>query len=65
MSTKASFILAMDENTQKNHLKFYGITFFILGKNYKTNWFTQLSRILRLPDAIEIHKEYQDYKGEL
>jgi hypothetical protein len=38
-SRKASFILLpMDESTQQNHLKAYGITFWCLRKNYKTSW---------------------------
>ena len=38
-STKASFILLpMDETTQQNHLKAYGITYWCLDKKYKASW---------------------------
>jgi hypothetical protein len=61
MSTKASFILLpMDENTQKNHLKAYGITFWCLEKNYKASWLLNYrGGSFLLPDAIEIRKECQ------
>ena len=36
---KANFILLpMDETTQKNHLKAYGITYWALDKQYKASW---------------------------
>jgi hypothetical protein len=39
LTAKASFILLpMDETTQKNHLKAYGITFWCLNNNYKASW---------------------------
>ena len=39
LSAKASFILLpMDENTQQNHLKAYGITYWCLSKDYKASW---------------------------
>lgn len=58
---KASFILVpMDENTQKNHLKAYGITFWCLEKNYKASWLLNYrGGSFLLPDAIEIRKECQ------
>ncbi|MEG2101197.1 MAG: asparagine synthetase B, partial [Flavobacterium sp.] len=35
---KASFILLpMDETTQQNHLKAYGITYWCLSKDYKAS----------------------------
>jgi hypothetical protein len=38
-SVKASFILLpMDETTQQNHLKAYGITYWCLDKKYKASW---------------------------
>ena len=38
-SVKASFILIpMDEATQQNHLKAYGITYWALDKQYKASW---------------------------
>ena len=38
-SVKASFILLpMDETTQQNHLKAYGITYWCIDKKYKASW---------------------------
>ena len=38
-SVKASFILLpMDETTQQNHLKAYGITYWAIDKKYKASW---------------------------
>ena len=58
---KASFILLpMDENTQKNHLKAYGITFWCLEKNYKASWLLNYrGGSFLLPDVLEIRKECQ------
>lgn len=58
---KASFILLpMDENTQQNHLKAYGVTFWCLEKNYKASWLLNYrGGSFLLPDAIEIRKECQ------
>jgi hypothetical protein len=60
-SAKASFILLpMDENTQKNHLKAYGITFWCLDKKYKASWLLNYrGGSFLLPDASEIRKECQ------
>jgi len=61
IAAKASFILLpMDENTQKNHLKAYGITFWCLEKNYKASWLLNYrGGSFLLPDAPEIRKECQ------
>src|SRR3970282_2495884 len=61
ISTKASFILLpMDENTQQNHLKAYGITFWCLENNYKASWLLNYrGGSFLLPDATEIRKECQ------
>lgn len=61
IAAKASFILLpMDENTQKNHLKAYGITFWGLEKNYKASWLLNYrGGSFLLPDAPEIRKECQ------
>lgn len=61
MGTKASFILLpMDENTQKNHLKAYGITFWCLEKKYKASWLLNYrGGAFLLPDVSEIRKECQ------
>jgi len=58
---KASFILLpMDENTQQNHLKAYGITYWCLDKKYKASWLLNYrGGSFLLPDAEEIRKECQ------
>lgn len=58
-STKASFILVpMDESTQQNHLKAYGITYWCLSKDYKASWLLNYrGGSFLLPDAEEIRKE--------
>ena len=60
-SVKGSFILIpMDETTQQNHLKAYGITFWCLDKNYKASWLLNYrGGSFLLPDAVEIRKECQ------
>jgi len=61
ITAKASFILVpMDETTQQNHLKAYGITFWCLEKNYKASWLLNYrGGSFLLPDAMEIRKECQ------
>jgi hypothetical protein len=58
-SMKASFILLpMDETTQQNHLKAYGITFWCLDKKYKASWLLNYrGGSFLLPDAEEIRRE--------
>ena len=60
-SVKASFILLpMDETTQQNHLKAYGITYWALDKQYKISWLLNYrGGAFLLPDAQEIRKECQ------
>nr|WP_315186829.1 asparagine synthetase B [uncultured Flavobacterium sp.] len=60
-SAKASFILLpMDETSQQNHLKAYGITYWCLDKNYKASWLLNYrGGSFLLPDALEIRKECQ------
>jgi len=60
-SVKASFVLLpMDETTQKNHLKAYGITYWCLDKQYKASWLLNYrGGSFLLPDAPEIRKECQ------
>lgn len=60
-SVKASFILLpMDENSQQNHLKAYGITYWCLDKKYKASWLLNYrGGSFLLPDASEIRKECQ------
>ncbi|MBF4506887.1 asparagine synthetase B [Flavobacterium sp. JLP] len=59
LSAKASFILLpMDETTQQNHLKAYGITYWCLSKDYKASWLLNYrGGSFLLPDADEIRKE--------
>ncbi|MFV8354398.1 asparagine synthetase B [Flavobacterium sp. XS2P14] len=61
ITVKASFILLpMDETSQKNHLKAYGITYWCLNKNYKASWLLNYrGGAFLLPDADEIRKECQ------
>jgi hypothetical protein len=56
---RASFILLpMDETTQQNHLKAYGITYWCLNKNYKASWLLNYrGGSFLLPDTEEIRKE--------
>jgi hypothetical protein len=56
---KASFILLpMDETTQQNHLKAYGITYWCLSRDYKASWLLNYrGGSFLLPDAEEIRKE--------
>jgi hypothetical protein len=58
-SMKASYILLpMDETTQQNHLKAYGITYWCLDKKYKASWLLNYrGGSFLLPDAEEIRKE--------
>lgn len=58
-SVKASFILLpMDETSQQNHLKAYGITYWCLNKNYTAHWLLNYrGGAFLLPDAEEIRKE--------
>jgi hypothetical protein len=60
-TAKASFILLpMDETTQQNHLKAYGITYWCLSKDYKASWLLNYrGGSFLLPDAEEIRKECQ------
>ncbi len=60
-SSFANFILLpMDEVSQKNHLKAYGITYWCLDKQYKASWLLNYrGGSFLLPDAPEIRKECQ------
>lgn len=55
----AGFILLpMDEFSQQNHLKAYGITYWCLDKDYKASWLLNYrGGSFLLPDAPEIRKE--------
>jgi len=58
-TAKASFLLIpMDESTQQNHLKAYGITYWCLSKDYKASWLLNYrGGSFLLPDSEEIRKE--------
>ena len=60
-AARANFILLpMDETTQKNHLKAYGIAYWGLDKKYKVSWLLNYrGGSFLLPDAPEIRKECQ------
>jgi hypothetical protein len=60
-SIKANFILLpMDDISQKNHLKAYGITYWCLDKQYKASWLLNYrGGSFLLPDVPEIRKECQ------
>jgi hypothetical protein len=50
----------MDEASQKNHLKAYGITYWALDKQYKASWLLNYrGGSFLLPDVAEIRKECQ------
>jgi hypothetical protein len=61
LPAKANFILLpMDDVSQKNHLKAYGITYWCLDKQYKASWLLNYrGGSFLLPDAPEIRKECQ------
>lgn len=60
-NAKASFILLpMDETTQQNHLKAYGIIYWCLSKEYKASWLLNYQGgSFLLPDVAEIRRECQ------
>ncbi|GEJ33669.1 hypothetical protein FPKKA176_contig00079-0018 [Flavobacterium psychrophilum] len=50
----------MDETSQKNHLKAYGITYWALEKQYKASWLLNYrGGSFLLPDVSDIRKECQ------
>jgi hypothetical protein len=55
----ASYILIpMDTESQKNHLKAYGITYWVLNKELKVNWLLNYrGGSFLLPDTPEIERE--------
>lgn len=61
LAVKANYILLpMDETSQKNHLKAYGITYWTLEKQYKASWLLNYrGGSFLLPDVSEIRKECQ------
>ena len=61
VKTYASHILIpMDANSQKNHLKAYGITYWVLEKQMKVKWLLNYKGgSFLLPDLKDIQKECQ------
>lgn len=61
LGARASMILLpMDETTQKNHLKAYGITYWALERSYKANWLLNYrGGSFLLPDSEDIRRECQ------
>lgn len=56
----ANFILLPMDESQQNHLKSYGITYWCLNKQYKASWLLNYrGGSFLLPDAPEIRKECQ------
>ncbi len=54
----AYVLLPMDEVSQKNHLKAYGITYWALEKDYKVSWLLNYrGGSFLLPESAEIKKE--------
>ncbi len=50
----------MDEVSQQNHLKAYGVTYWVLAQNYKASWLLNYrGGSFLLPDTAEIRKECQ------
>lgn len=61
LNVSASYILVpMDAETQKNHLKAYGITYWTLDKQLKVKWLLNYrGGSFLLPDTEEIQRECQ------
>jgi len=56
----SSILIPMDADTQKNHLKAYGITYWILSKQQKVQWLLNYrGGSFLLPDGESIRKECQ------
>lgn len=55
-----SILLPMDESSQRNHLKAYGVTYWVLDKGYKSSWLLNYrGGSFLLPDIQEIRNECQ------
>jgi hypothetical protein len=51
-------LLPMDESTQQNHLKAYGITYWALDRSYKVSWLLNYrGGSFLLPDSDDIRRE--------
>ncbi len=59
-SFASSILIPMDADTQKNHLKAYGITYWVLAKQQKVQWLLNYrGGSFLLPDGESIRKECQ------
>tara|TARA_R110002020_G_scaffold475258_1_gene709275 strand:- start:5108 stop:6421 length:1314 start_codon:yes stop_codon:yes gene_type:complete len=60
VSLASSILIPMDAETQKNHLKAYGITYWVLTKQQKVQWLLNYrGGAFLLPDGDAIRKECQ------
>ncbi|MCM5661448.1 asparagine synthetase B [Galbibacter mesophilus] len=60
MGFAAYILVPMDAETQKDHLKAYGITYWVLSKNEKVKWLLNYrGGSFLMPDTEEIRKECQ------
>jgi hypothetical protein len=56
----SSILIPMDADTQKNHLKAYGITYWMLSKQQKVQWLLNYrGGSFLLPDGDSVRKECQ------
>ena len=56
----SSILIPMDADTQKNHLKAYGMTYWVLAKQQKVQWLLNYrGGAFLLPDGESIRKECQ------
>ena len=56
----SSILIPMDADTQKNHLKAYGITYWVLSKQQKVQWLLNYrGGFFLFPDGESIRKECQ------
>ena len=56
----SSILIPMDADTQKNHLKAYGMTYWVLAKQQKVQWLLNYrGGSFLLPDGESIRKECQ------
>jgi hypothetical protein len=56
----SSILIPMDADSQKNHLKAYGITYWVLAKQQKVQWLLNYrGGSFLLPDGESIRKECQ------
>ena len=59
-SNASSILVPMDAEAQQNHLKAYGMTYWVLEKQFKVNWLLNYrGGSFLLPDTADIRKECQ------